>query len=102
LAIAELQKAHELAPEHPRLTYAYALALNGSAQSAAAIRVLESGLARHPHDRDILFALAAFARDAGRLLAAREYARRLVDRHPADAEARALRESLERSPAEQR
>jgi predicted Zn-dependent protease len=96
-AIAELQKASELAPQRARFTYAYALALNGLAQPAAAIRVLESGLARHPHDRDILYALAAFARDAGHLLAARDYARRLVHSHPADTEARALLESLERA-----
>lgn len=93
-AIVELKQASELAPSVGRFTYAYALAQNGSGQSAAAIGTLVSALARHPDDRDILLALISFERDAGRLAAARQHAAQLVAAYPGDAEARALAESL--------
>ena len=83
-----------MAPDISTFTYAYALALNKTGQSAQAIRVLITALARHPGDRDILFALAALERDAGELAAARQHARQLVERDPNDGEARALQESL--------
>jgi Flp pilus assembly protein TadD len=89
-----LKTASDLAPHLSTFSYAYALALNKTGQSAPAIRVLLSALARHPGDRDILFALAAFERDAGELAAARQHARQLVERDPNDGEARALEESL--------
>jgi Flp pilus assembly protein TadD len=97
-ANAALKLASELAPENARFSYAYALALNKTGESSLAIRVLTSTLARHPHNRDLLFALAAFERDAGRLSTAREYAKRLVESHPADPEARAFQESLRGAP----
>jgi tetratricopeptide (TPR) repeat protein len=93
-ATGALKTASDLAPHLSTFSYAYALALNKTGQSAPAIRVLLSALARHPGDRDILFALAAFERDAGELAAARQHARQLVERDPNDGEARALEESL--------
>jgi predicted CXXCH cytochrome family protein len=93
-ATAALKTASDLAPDIPTFSYGYALALNKTGQSAPAIRVLIAALARHPGNRDILFALAAFERDAGELAAARQHARQLVERDPADSEARALEESL--------
>jgi Flp pilus assembly protein TadD len=93
-ATAALKSASDLAPDISTFTYAYALALNKTGQSTLAIRVLITALARHPGDRDILFALAAFERDAGELAAARQHARQLVERDPNDGEARALEESL--------
>jgi predicted CXXCH cytochrome family protein len=93
-ATAALKTASDLAPDISTFSYGYALALNKTGQSAPAIRVLISALARHPGDRDILFALAAFERDAGELAAARQHARQLVERDPNDGEARALEESL--------
>jgi predicted CXXCH cytochrome family protein len=93
-AVAELKRASDLSPETARFTYGYALALNQNGQATAAIRLLTTALATHPDDRDILFALAAFERDAGQLDAARQHAARLIDTYPADTEGRALVESL--------
>jgi tetratricopeptide (TPR) repeat protein len=88
------KRASDLAPEVARFAYAYALALKDIGQAAAAIRVLASALTRHPDDRDRLFAVATFERDAGHFAAAREHAARLRAAYPDDDEARALFESL--------
>jgi Flp pilus assembly protein TadD len=92
--LAELERATRLEPAVARFAYAYALALNGAGRADDAIRVLTSTLAAHPDDREVLVALAAFERDAGRLAAAREHAALLLARNPDDREARALADSL--------
>jgi len=89
-----LRKAAALAPDSARFAYVYAVALHSSGKTAAAIRSLEQALTRHPGDRDILFALASFSRDAGRLAQARDYATRLLVLVPQDADARSLLQSL--------
>lgn len=66
------------------------MALNGTGQGEAAIRTLETVLAKHPNDRDTLMALVAFQRNAGHLDMARDYARRLAILEPDNPEARAL------------
>jgi len=93
-ALDELKRAAALASANARFAYAYALALNGAGRADEAIRVLGSTLSSHPQDRDVLFALASFERDAGRLAAARKHAALLVRRFPHDEEARALYRSL--------
>jgi tetratricopeptide (TPR) repeat protein len=95
-ALAELKHASNLDPSVARLAYAYALALHDSGQTVAAISTLISALSRDADDRDILFALVTFEREARQLAAARQHAARLVAMHPEDAEARALQESLRR------
>jgi Flp pilus assembly protein TadD len=95
-ALAELKLASDLAPSVTRFAYAYALALHDSGHATAAIETLTSALSRDADDRDLLFALVTFERDAGRLAAARQHAAQLVAVHPEDAEARALKESLGR------
>jgi predicted CXXCH cytochrome family protein len=95
-ALEELKHASNLDPSVARFAYAYALALHDSGQTAAAISTLTSALSRDADDRDILFALVTFERDARRLAAARQHAARLVAMHPEDVEARTLQESLRR------
>lgn len=90
----ELERAAALAPEVPRFGYAFAVALHSTGDEARAIEALEQVLRLHPADRDSLFALATFHRDAGRLDEARAAARRLVAAQPDDPAAAALLASL--------
>jgi tetratricopeptide (TPR) repeat protein len=92
-AIAALKRAAELS-DAPRFAYAYAVALHSAGQAAEAIALLERARVRHPRDRDLLFALATFHRDAGRASRALEYAELLQRYYPDDSEAAALVGSL--------
>jgi tetratricopeptide (TPR) repeat protein len=92
-ALDELKRASDLSPE-TRLSYAYAVALHSSGKVDEAVAALERALARDPNDRDVLFALATFHRDAGRLAEALRYAEQLRLRHPGDPDAEALVSSL--------
>jgi predicted CXXCH cytochrome family protein len=92
-ALDELKRASDLSSE-TRLTYAYAVALHSSGKVDEAVEALERALARDPGDRDVLFALATFHRDAGRIGKALRYAEQLRLRHPDDPEAEALVSSL--------
>jgi len=61
--------------------------------------VLDKALRRHPNDRDVLMALAAFNRDQGAFDQALRYAERLAQQYPDDPEARQLLAQLRaRSP----
>ena len=93
-ALVEFARAVQLAPDNPRYTYVYAVALNSLGRSAEATRTLQRAAARWPADRNILFALAAMERDAGHKEEARRAARALVAADPEDREARALVEQL--------
>jgi predicted CXXCH cytochrome family protein len=93
-ATAEYKRANDLAPEIARFAYAYALALKERGQTTVAIRVLAAALTRHPEDRDILFAMTIFERDAGQIADARQHAARLAKAYPGDREAQALIQSL--------
>ena len=84
----------QLAPDNPRYTYVYAVALNSMGRSADATRLLHRAAERWPADRNILFALAAMERDAGHKDEARKAANALVAADPDDREARALAEQL--------
>ncbi|HRD50712.1 MAG: tetratricopeptide repeat protein [Candidatus Competibacter sp.] len=89
-AIAALAEAARLDGNHAGYGYVYAVALNSAGQGSKAIQELETVLQRHPNDRDSLFALAAFQRDAGNTEAARNYARRLAELEPDNPQAQAL------------
>ena len=62
-ALVWLRLAAEAAPENPRFVYVFAVALHDTGQPAEARRVLEQAARRHPGDRNILEALAAFGRE---------------------------------------
>ena len=75
--VEELRLAAHTAPDNPRYSYVYAVALNSTGEPERAITTLEDAHDRHPNDLDILRALAAFHRDAGNRAKARIYAERL-------------------------
>ena len=95
-ALAELQRAAELEPARARYAYVYAVALHSAGQGEPAMAVLKQILDAHPNDRDTLLAIVSFARGAGDSATALDYARRLAQFTPGDAELGALIENLQR------
>jgi Tfp pilus assembly protein PilF len=83
-AIVELQKASELAPESARYSYVYSVAIAGIGDRQHAFEILQASLARHPFDRDSLFAAAGYARDLGHTDVASRYANELGKLEPDD------------------
>ena len=77
-ALPELARAAAGDPATPRYAYVYAIALNSSGRSDDAIKALEASHARHPADRDTLFALVTINRDAGHPDAALAWAQQLA------------------------
>ena len=65
-ALPELARAAAIDPANARYAYVYAVALNSTGRTDDAIKTLEASHARHPADRDTLFALVTINRDAGR------------------------------------
>jgi tetratricopeptide (TPR) repeat protein len=63
-ALAEFAAAVKAAPDDPRHTYIYAVALHDAGRRAEAVRLLEAA-AQRAGDRDVLLALAAFKQAAG-------------------------------------
>ncbi len=90
-AVVELGRAARLAPFDARFAYVYAVALNSTGKTQAAIAEVDRALAAKPDDRDLLTAAVTFRRDSGDLRGAREYAQRLAKRYPEDAEAGAAK-----------
>lgn len=76
-ALVELARAAEIDPGNARFNYVYAVALNSAGHTDDAIKTLEESHARHPADRDTLFALVTINRDAGRHEAAVAWAQQL-------------------------
>ena len=60
----------------------YGVALHDTGKRVEAIKTLQAALDRHPYDREILFALATYERDAGDAARAREHARLLRELEP--------------------
>ncbi|MFO1361555.1 MAG: multiheme c-type cytochrome [Burkholderiales bacterium] len=81
-ALAELALAAKLAPDDPRFAYVYGVALYDTGKRAEAMKVLQAALARHPYDRELLFALASYERAGGNVVRARERARLLRELEP--------------------
>jgi predicted CXXCH cytochrome family protein len=93
-ALAELRAAAKLAPDSARYAYVYGVALHDAGQRAEATKVLEGALARHPYDRDILFALASYERETGDFAKASRRAKLLLEIDPDDAELRRFAQEL--------
>jgi len=95
-ALIALRRAAELAPQTPRFSYVYAIALHSTGKPDEAIARLEETWRRHPADREILQALATILRDRGSLGRARFFARKLLELDPGNPAYRRLLLSLDR------
>jgi predicted CXXCH cytochrome family protein len=93
-ALEELQRAAQLDPERARYAYVYAVALHSAGRLPEATMVLKDNLARHPNDRDTLWALISFSREAGDFKSALEYVERLFRLLPDDPRLARLIEEL--------
>jgi predicted CXXCH cytochrome family protein len=93
-ALAEFLTATELEPDRSRYAYVYAVALHSSGRVDQSIKVLKDNLARHADDRDTLFALVTFNRDAGEIGTALDYAEQLSRIAPNDRDVARLRDEL--------
>jgi predicted CXXCH cytochrome family protein len=69
-------------PGNARYAYVYAVALNDSGKTKAAIETLESSIKTHPYDRDSLMALVNFLEQSGDPAKALTYANRLDQLDP--------------------
>jgi predicted CXXCH cytochrome family protein len=100
-ALGELKLAAQLSNDgdRARFTHDYAVALHSFGKVDEAIATLEQVREFAPADRDVLFALATFHRDAGHLSEAVKYARQLQQFYPDDLEATALLGALRPSRA---
>ena len=98
-ALPALRRANTLAPDDARYAYVYAVALNSAGAAGQSIAVLEEAHRRHPADRDVLFGLAAIARDAGDIPSALRSGRDLLALAPGDPQVRGLVDQLERLAA---
>jgi tetratricopeptide (TPR) repeat protein len=95
-ALDALGRATELAPSSARYAYVHGVALNSTGAGDRALAVLREAHEHHPGDPDILMALATISRDRGARLAARDYARKLLQAAPELPEARRLSHELDR------
>ncbi|MBX9914030.1 MAG: tetratricopeptide repeat protein [Pseudomonadaceae bacterium] len=95
-AVSELATASQLAPDHLRYRYVYAVALNSSAQAPAAIKVLEAAHQDFPQDQEVLLGLVTFNRDLGDPVAAKRWAKVLLALTPNDKGLQQLLESLDK------
>jgi Flp pilus assembly protein TadD len=87
-------RAATLQPNTARYAYVYGVALHSYGDPDKAIAVLKNAYKNRPGDRDVLTALITFQRDKGDVRSAMEYAEKLVQLNPNDAQAIALRNSL--------
>jgi Tfp pilus assembly protein PilF len=81
-AVASLTRAAELAPDNPRYAYVRALAVERAGDPPQALAILQTALARHPGNRDLLAALVSLHQARGDQDAASEFARQLRPRSP--------------------
>jgi predicted CXXCH cytochrome family protein len=72
-AIAELQAAARAAPTYTQYAYVLGVALYDTGKKKEGLRTLENALRLRPYDRNLLTALAAYAREAGNAEAEKAY-----------------------------
>ena len=94
-ALEPLRRAAELAPAVARYAYVLGVGVHSAGDIDGALRVLGEAHLQFPVDRDILVALATFARDAGNTDRAIDYALRLRALAPRDPQVLELVRSLE-------
>jgi len=75
--LPHLARANALEPDNARFGYVYAVALQSTHELDKALEVLEATHERAPGNIEVLQALVAYNRDAGRLMTARKYAENL-------------------------
>jgi len=92
-ALPELARATERS-DLARFAYVYGVALASAGDMEGGVRVLQGALGRHPFDREILWALATYARDLGRTDDAVRYVERLLAIAPEDPGPRAFLEEV--------
>ena len=95
-ATTEYRAALHLAPQLREARLGLAVVLDAQGRLADAVRTLDSARVQYPRDRDVLLGLALLSRDAGDTVAARRYARLLVEAHPQDPRGQELLRSLGR------
>jgi Flp pilus assembly protein TadD len=93
-AIVQLRRAKELAPDEARYAYVFAVALHSVGRSEEALATLRDNLLRHPNDLDTLMALISFKRELGDFKSALEYAERLSQVMPGDAQLQSMIDAL--------
>ena len=93
-ALRFLERAVQLQPEQARYSYVLGVALQSAGQSERALDVLGDAHRQHPYDRDILISLVMYNRNNGNLVAAIDYAEKLLNVSPQDPGARQLLEEL--------
>jgi Flp pilus assembly protein TadD len=98
-ALAELERAADLAPGDPGFAYAYAIGLHGAGQTEAALTALRRAQARSPGARMVLEALVTINRDRGALREAQAWADKLAAAAPGDPAAQRLVAEIEDAPA---
>ncbi|MBS0237828.1 MAG: tetratricopeptide repeat protein [Proteobacteria bacterium] len=81
-AMVALAKAAEIAPEDPRFSYVYGVALHDTGKGREAVEALKSALTRHPYDRQILWAVATYEIEAGDYASALGHAELLNELEP--------------------
>jgi len=89
-AIDMLGSAVHLDPANARYAYVYAVALNDTGRTKAAIDVLEANILRHPYDRDSLIALVTFLEQERDFQRALSYAQLLNKLEPDNPQVRQL------------
>ncbi len=94
-ALGSLARAASLDPAEPRYAYVYGIALNSAGKPGEAVTVLAAAQARHPRDREIMYALATIERDRGEIAQALAWARRMLELNPADQQAMQLLQMLQ-------
>lgn len=76
-ALTQLAMAAQQAPQDARYAYVLGVALHDTGKRNEGIETLARALRQHPNDRDLLSALAAYARDGADPAAAEKYMQRL-------------------------
>jgi Flp pilus assembly protein TadD len=94
-ALQELAMAAKLAPDNARYAYVYAVGLHSAGKRTEALVMLRASDMRHPYDLETLNALVSMNLEAGDLEAALNYAKKIAEALPGDANARRLVADLE-------